>query len=120
MRDGGVDFFLPAAAPRWWWAAAPATTGYPTRFDDAETATLASSGWAATGISAVCALAGSAAAGSGGAAAAGAVCLAYAGTLVYQAGVAVNSSPARCVQLTWTSTAPLWSPGITWIDTYGC
>src|SRR5690606_7016875 len=42
------------------------------------------------------------------------VCVAAAAVVVYNAGVAENSNPKRCVQITLTSTpAPVW-----WVDTY--
>ena len=65
-------------------------------FNKAETRTLANGGWGAAAIAGLCAT-GGAAGGPVVAAAMGATCLAYAGTIVYQAGVARNSSPERCL-----------------------
>ena len=90
------------------------------RWNKAETKTIASGGWGATALTAICA-AGGAKLGPIGAAAAGAVCFAHAAALVYNAGIGVNTKPKmRCVQLTWTSTPGVWNPGITWVDTYAC
>jgi len=63
-------------------------------FNHAETATLASGGWGATAITALCTAAGGVAA--------GAACLLVAGSLVYTAGVANNSSPRQCVAVRFT------------------
>ncbi|WP_143015758.1 hypothetical protein [Microbacterium sp. 77mftsu3.1] len=86
------------------------------RWNRAETKTIAGAGWGATGLTAVCAAAGTAAGGPIGAAAFGAACLAIAGSGVYTAGVADNSSPKRCLQLTITFTV-VTSP-VPWFDTY--
>lgn len=84
------------------------------RWNRAETATIAAGGWGATGLTAVCLAAGTAIGGPIGAAAVGASCLATAGSGVYTAGVAQNSRPKKCVQLTITLV-----PGIIiWWDTY--
>lgn len=86
------------------------------RWNRAETATIAAGGWGATGLTAVCGLAGAAAGGPIGAAAFAALCLAISGSIVYTAGVAQNSNPKRCLQLTVTFTiitAPIPFP-----DTY--
>ena len=88
------------------------------RWNRAETATIASGGWGAGAITAVCGLAGAAAGGPVGAAAFAAVCLAASGSAVYTAGVAQNSSPKRCLQLTFTFTI-ITSP-IPYFDTYAC
>ena len=88
------------------------------RWNRAETATIAAGGWGATGLTAVCGLAGAAAGGPVGAAAFAAVCLAASGSAVYTAGVAQNSSPKRCLQLTFTFTI-ITSP-IPYFDTYAC
>lgn len=88
------------------------------RWNRAETATIASGGWAATGITAVCAAAGTAVGGPAGAAAAGATCLAITGSAVYTAGVAQNSRPRRCLELYMTylpGIPPTWAP---WFGTY--
>lgn len=86
------------------------------RWNRAETATIAAAGWGATGLTAVGAAAGTAIGGPIGAAAFGAACLAAAGSGVYAAGVAQNSKPKKCVQLTITSTV-ISSP-VLWWDTY--
>ena len=86
------------------------------RWNRAETATIAAGGWGATGLTAVCGLAGAAAGGPVGAAAFAALCLAASGSAVYTAGVAQNSNPKKCLQLTVTFTI-ITSP-IPWFDTY--
>ncbi|KFF58321.1 hypothetical protein JF66_19420 [Cryobacterium sp. MLB-32] len=88
------------------------------RWNRAETATIASGGWGATGLTAVCGLAGAAAGGSVGAAAFAAVCFGLSAPAVYTAGVAQNSRPKRCLQLTITTT-PVTAP-IPYFDTYAC
>ncbi|WP_165070475.1 hypothetical protein [Marisediminicola senii] len=88
------------------------------RWNRAETATIASGGWGATGLTAVCGLAGAAAGGPIGAAAFAALCLAASGSAVYTAGVAQNSNPKRCLQLTITST--IITAPIPYFDTYAC
>ncbi|HEX5332786.1 MAG TPA: hypothetical protein VFW79_09085 [Cellulomonas sp.] len=64
-------------------------------FNHAETATLAAGGWGATGLSAICALAGGPVL--------AAVCFAAFGSVVYTAGVANNSRPSKCVAVRWTN-----------------
>jgi hypothetical protein len=86
------------------------------RWNRAETATIAAGGWGATGITAVCGLAGAAAGGPIGAAAFAALCFAASASAVYTAGVAQNSNPKRCLQLTVTFTI-ITSP-IPYFDTY--
>ncbi len=103
------------ADPQW-----TLTSGYQfrVRWNRAETATIANGGWAATGVTAVCAAAGTAAGGPAGAAAAGAACLALTGSAVYTAGVARNSRPSRCLELYMTQVPgipPTWVP---WFSTY--
>lgn len=66
-------------------------------FNRAETKTIASGGWGATGFSAVCAAAGLATGSPWGAAVLGGLCFAASGTIVYQAGVAENSNPKKCL-----------------------
>jgi|GEM_PF-722980 len=65
-------------------------------FSKAETVTIANGGWGAATNSTICGIAG-AAGGPIVAAAMAAVCLAYAGSIVYVAGVAMNSTPPRCL-----------------------
>lgn len=86
------------------------------RWNRAETATIAAGGWAATGATAVCIAAGAAVGGPPAAAAAGALCLAVTASAVYTAGVAENSRPKRCLQLTMTFTV-VTAP-VPWFDTY--
>lgn len=66
-------------------------------FNRAETKTIASGGWAATGLAAVCAAAGLATGSPWGPTVLGGLCLAASGTIVYQAGVAENSNPKKCL-----------------------
>lgn len=73
--------------------------GYYAHYNRAETKTIATGGWAVTGTAGVCAAAGSALAGPVGAAAVSAACLLVGGSIVYQAGVAENSSPKKCLYL---------------------
>ncbi|WP_223623994.1 hypothetical protein [Microbacterium sp. EST19A] len=74
------------------------------RFNRAETASIAIGGWGGV-------------IGSGNCGAMAAVCAIASGTLAYQAGVAENSSPKRCVQV--TATSPIVIPGLFWwVDTY--
>lgn len=89
------------------------------RWNRAETATIASGGWAATGATAVCSAAGLAIAGPAGAAALGAVCLGLSGAAVYTAGVANNSSPRQCLEMYATYTF-IAGPGgwVPWFGTY--
>ena len=68
------------------------------RFNRAETATLANGGWGAAGLSAICAA-------IGGPVAASACFLLFA-PLVYQAGVAQNSKPKKCVAIKTTVGLP--------------
>lgn len=86
------------------------------RWNRAETATIASAGWGATGLTAVCAAAGMAVAGPPAAAAFAAACFIISGSGVYTAGVAQNSKPKQCLQLTITNTI-VTSP-IPWFSTY--
>lgn len=67
-------------------------------YNHAETKTIAGMGWGATGAAAVCASLGLMG-GPVGAAAFGAACLIQAGSIVYTAGVAENSSPKSCLRL---------------------
>ena len=77
---------------------------YRVRFNRAETAAIASGGWGGVVGSFSC---GSMAA----------VCALATGTLAYQAGVAQNSKPKKCVQV--TATQPIVIPGLYWwVDTY--
>ncbi len=69
-------------------------------FNRAETKTIASGGWTATGFSALCAGA-AAPAGPVAASAIGAACLLQFGSIVYTAGVAENSSPKQCLGVRW-------------------
>lgn len=88
------------------------------RWNRAETSTIASGGWAATGVTAVCATADTAAAGPGGAAALGAACLAASGSAVYTAGVAQNSRTKACLEMYATyvyGIPPFWVP---WFGTH--
>lgn len=103
------------ADPQW---SLTAWNQFRVRWNRAETDTIASGGWAATGVTAVCAAAGTAAGGPAGAAAAGATCLAITGSAVYTAGVAQNSRPRRCLELYMTylpGIPPTWAP---WFGTY--
>jgi len=88
------------------------------RWNRAETATIASGGWGATGLTAVCGLAGAAVGGPAGAAAFAALCFVLSAPAVYTAGVAQNSNPKRCLQLTITST--IITAPIPYFDTYAC
>lgn len=74
------------------------------RFNRAETATIAVGGWGGV-------------IGAFNCGAMAPVCALASGTLAYQAGVAQNSNPKRCVQV--TATSPVIIPGIYWwVDTY--
>ena len=84
------------------------------RWNRAETAAIAQSGWAPGTAAAVCGGAGLALAGPIGAAAFAAACAAASGSVVYNASVAQNSKPKRCVQL--TETAAL----VVMINSYAC
>lgn len=86
------------------------------RWNRAETKTIANGGWLATGAVAVCAAVGMAAGGPPAAAVFGALCLGLAGSAVYTAGIAENSSPKKCLQLHITYTL-ITSP-IPWFGTY--
>ncbi len=88
------------------------------RWNRAETATIAAGGWGATGLTAVCGLAGAAAGGPVGAAAFAALCFAISGSAVYTAGVAQNSKPKRCLQLTVTFT--IITAPVPFFDTHAC
>lgn len=68
-------------------------------FNRAETATIATMGWGAAILATACGFAGTAVAGPAGAAVGVAACGVVAGSIVYQAGVAQNSSPKKCVRL---------------------
>lgn len=68
-------------------------------FNRAETATIATMGWGVAVLSAACGYAGQVVLGPAGAAAGVAACAIVSGTIVYQAGVAQNSSPKRCLRL---------------------
>lgn len=75
--------------------------GHYLHFNKAETRTLATQGWTATGLATACA----GAASPGGpvvASAVGAACLVTFGLVVYNAGVAKNSNPEKCVYVKWT------------------
>lgn len=115
VRTNDRTTYPVVADPQW-----TLTSGYQfrVRWNRAETATIANGGWAATGVTAVCAAAGTAAGGPAGAAAAGAACLALTGSAVYTAGVARNSRPSRCLELYMTQVPgipPTWVP---WFSTY--
>lgn len=74
------------------------------RFNRAETAAIAAGGWGGVVGSFSCG-------------AMAAVCVLASGTLAYRAGVAQNSSPKRCVQV--TASSPVIIPGIYWwVDNY--
>lgn len=77
---------------------------YRVRFNRAETAAIAAGGWGGVVGSFSCG-------------AMAAVCALATGTLAYQAGVAQNSKPKKCVQV--TATQPIVIPGMYWwVDTY--
>lgn len=74
------------------------------RFNRAETATIAAGGWGGVVGSFTCGIMAP-------------VCAVASGALAYNAGVAQNSNPKRCVQV--TATNPGIIPGIIWwVDTY--
>lgn len=74
------------------------------RFNRAETATIATGGWGGVIGSFTCGIMAP-------------VCALASGALAYNAGVAQNSNPKRCVQV--TATSPGITPGIIWwVDTY--
>lgn len=73
-------------------------------FNRAETKTIASGGWGAATLTGLCTAAGGPVA--------GAVCGLAAGSLVYTAGVAENSSPKRCVALRMTSAIVVNYPSV--------
>jgi len=77
------------------------TIGLYLHFNKAETETLASGGWGATFLSGSCAAAASPA-GAVVAAGVGLACFATFGAIVYNAGVAKNSTPEKCVYVKWT------------------
>lgn len=79
-------------------------------FNRAETATIATMGWGATVLTAACGFAGMAVAGPAGAAAGVIACGIVAGSIVYQAGVAQNSSPKRCLRLAFPWAIPVQAP----------
>ncbi|MFJ4253937.1 hypothetical protein [Microbacterium sp. NPDC090003] len=77
---------------------------YRVRFDRAETAAIASGGWGGVVGSFSCGVMAP-------------VCALATGSLAYNAGVAQNSSPKKCVQV--TATQPMVVPGMVWwVDTY--
>ncbi|MCS3442826.1 hypothetical protein [Microbacterium phyllosphaerae] len=77
---------------------------YRVRFNRAETAAIAAGGWGGVVGSVSCGVMAP-------------VCALATGALAYQAGVAQNSKPKRCVQV--TATQPLVVLGlIWWVDTY--
>lgn len=76
-------------------------------FSKSETRTIANGGWGAATIAGICTAAGGPALGAG--------CLAISGLIVYQAGVAVNSRPERCLRI--RSVLPV---GIPVAGTYAC
>jgi len=78
-------------------------------FTPAETKTIASAGWGATGTATVCALVGSGLGGPLGAAAIGGLCLAQSGSIVYTAGVAMNSG--KCLKVAKYHPQLWLSPG---------
>lgn len=69
-------------------------------FNRAETKTISNEGWAVTGATGVCGLAGSLLTPAVGVVFA-AACLTIGGSIVAQAGVAENSSPKKCVRIRW-------------------
>lgn len=82
----------------------PSVFQYRVRFDRAETAAIASGGWGGVVGSFSCG-------------AMAPVCALATGSLAYNAGVAENSSPKKCVQV--TATQPMVVPGMVWwVDTY--
>ena len=70
-------------------------------FNKAETRTISTQGWTATGLSTICLVA-SAPAGAAVAALVGTACLVTFGLIVCNAGVAKNSTPEKCVYVKWT------------------
>jgi hypothetical protein len=87
------------------------------RWNRAETATIATLGWGATGLTAICISVGVSIGGPAAGAAFGAQCLLVSGSGVYTAGLAQNSRPKRCLQMTITNTVV--SGPIPWFSTYG-
>ncbi|MFF7291057.1 hypothetical protein ACFY9N_00855 [Microbacterium sp. NPDC008134] len=82
----------------------PSIFQYRVRFDRAETAAIASGGWGGVVGSFSCGVMAP-------------VCALATGSLAYNAGVAQNSSPKKCVQV--TATQPMVVPGMVWwVDTY--
>lgn len=82
----------------------PSVFQYRVRFDRAETAAIASGGWGGVVGSFSCGVMAP-------------VCALATGSLAYNAGVAQNSSPKKCVQV--TATQPMVVPGMVWwVDTY--
>lgn len=73
-------------------------------FNRAETKTIAAGGWGAATLTGLCTAVGGPIA--------GAVCGLAAGSLVYTAGVAENSSPKRCVALRFTSALVVNYPSV--------
>lgn len=73
-------------------------------FSRAETATLSAGGWGATGIAALCTLAGGPIAGG--------ACLLAAGSIVYTAGVAYHSVPKKCVAVQLNSLIIVTFPSV--------
>lgn len=91
---------------------------YRIRWNRAETATIASGGWGAAIGATGCGLLGSAIGTPVLGAIAFAACGAAGTVIVYNAGVAQNSSPKRCVQMTFTNV--FVAPPFPWVDTYAC
>ncbi len=82
----------------------PSIFQYRVRFNRSETASIAAGGWGDVVGSVSCGVMAP-------------VCAIATGTLTYQSGVAQNSKPKRCVQV--TATQPLVVPGLVWwVDTY--
>ncbi|XBH22926.1 hypothetical protein V5R04_06845 [Jonesiaceae bacterium BS-20] len=76
--------------------------GYYAHFNRAETKTIANGGWAVGGGTGVCTVVGAAMGGPIGAAVLAAACFGIGSSIVYQAGIAENSSPKRCLFLKYT------------------
>ncbi|CAN5269042.1 hypothetical protein BH09ACT1_BH09ACT1_12190 [soil metagenome] len=113
---GGSDISYPVVADQTFTKINIAQTRI--RWNRAETATIASGGWGSTGLTAVCGLAGAAVGGPVGAAAFAALCFGLSAPAVYTAGVAQNSSPKKCLQLTVTFT--IITAPVPYFDTYAC
>jgi len=116
VETSAATSFPVVADPQW---TTTAWNQIRVRWNRAETATIANGGWGATGSTAVCIAAGAAIGGPGGGAALGAACLALAGSAVYTAGVAQNSSPKRCLEPFATYTFVVGPGGwVPWFGTY--